>query len=416
MKLARNIVGIVSLVIVAAALHAADAPVTQVSGWRGDGTGCFPNADPVLDWGLNPKKNIKWATVVGPSHSSPIVAGDRVFVTAEPDKLLCLDKADGKILWTRSSAFEDLPKDVASKIDADKREPHTEAGYATPTPVTDGKRVFVYFGTSIAACYDLAGERKWIVFLDYQQPVSEGRAVSPILAGGQLILQPDPLVAISPDTGKVIWATPSEKIPGSYGTSVVGKMGETPVLITPTGDVVRLSDGKILVQEIGKVFFPSPIIKDNVVYFITDTSSAIPLPTKAADTMKANDFPERWSTTLAQGFFASPVIHDGLIYAVSNNAEYLVLDAAKGDIVIRKPLKLLDTGKKPKPQMYPSVSIAGKHVFISNDAGDTVILALGREFKEVARIRFGDGSAATPIFDGANIFLRGDKTLYCVGK
>jgi outer membrane protein assembly factor BamB len=164
------------------------------------------------------------------------------------------------------------------------------------------------------------------------------------------------------------------------------------------------------------VFYPSPIVKDNVVYFITDTSSAIPLPAKVAETMKPSDFPERWSATLAQGFFASPVIHDGLIYAVSNSAEYLVLDAAKGDIVLRKPLKLLDTGKKPKPQMYPSVSVAGKHVFVSNDAGDTVILALGREFKEVARIRFGDGSAATPIFDGAYFFLRGEKTLYCVGK
>lgn len=415
MKRAIVAFGILSLSFVAA-LYGADAPATQVFGWRGDGSGYFPNATPVLDWSLNPKKNIKWSTVVGTSHSSPIVAGERVFVAVEPDKLVCLDKNDGKILWTKSSAFEDLPNEVASQIDADKRKPHTEGGYTTPTPVTDGKGVFVYFGTSIAACYDFDGNRKWIIYLDYQQPVSECRAVSPIIADGKLILQPEPLVAIEPDTGKVIWATEKEQIPGSYGTCVVGKMGETDVLISPSGDVVRMSDGKILVQEIGKVFHPSPIIKDNVVYFITDTSNAIALPTVVSEKMTAKQFPEKWSASLEQGFFASSVLCDGLIYAVSRNAEYMVLDAAKGDIVLRKPLNLIETGKEPKPQMYPSVAVAGKHVFLLNDSGDTVIVETGREYKETARIKFGDGSAASPVFDGALLFLRGEKTLYCVGK
>jgi len=415
MTLARTLVALCSIVF-ALTLLGADAPVTQVSGWRGDGTGCYPNADPVLDWALNPKKNIKWAAEIGQSHSSPIVAGDKIFVTVEPDKLVCLNKADGKLLWTKSSGFADLPNDVASQIEADKKTPHTEGGYATPSPVTDGKRVFVYFGTSIAACYDFSGERKWIIYLDYQQPVSECRAVSPIIAGGFLILQPDPLVALNPDTGKVVWANEKEQIPGSYGTSVVGKMGETEVLVTATGDVVRLSDGKILVQEIGKVFHPSPIIKDNIVYFITDTANAIPLPTRVGEKMTAKDFPEKWSATLEQGFFATSVLHDGLIYAISRNAEYMVLDAAKGDIVLRKPLDLIETGKNPKPQMYPSVTLGGKHIFVSNDAGDTVILEPGREFKETARIKFGDGSAASPVFDGPVFYLRGEKTLYCVGK
>lgn len=396
---------------------AAAEPVQHLAGWRGDGSGCFPGADPVLEWSLNPRKNVRWMTVMGPSHSSPIVAGDRVFVTAEPHHLLCLNKADGRVLWTRTNSFDDLPPGVAANLDADKKEPATLAGYTTPSPVADGRHVFVFLGTGITACYDYDGNRAWIVFLDYPQLSTEGRAVSPVIAGGKLLAQPGCLVALDPNTGQTLWATPKGAIKGTHGTPLALRIGDVEAVVSAAGDVVRLADGKILAQKLGRLLYPSPILKDRVLYLIGGMASAMELPGKAAEQMTADDFPERWSAKLEGVFYASPVCHDGLAYTVARDARYTVLDAATGEIALQKVLDLPPAGSKAdKPSVYPSVTVAGKYVFISNDAGDTVILEAGREYKQIARISFGDGSSATPAFDGRDMFLRGAKTLYCIGR
>ncbi|MCY3018952.1 MAG: PQQ-binding-like beta-propeller repeat protein [Planctomycetota bacterium] len=393
------------------------APVKQAAGWRSDGSGCFPGADPVLEWSLNPRKNIKWATVVGPSHSSPIVAGDRVFVTVEPDRLLCLNKADGRILWTRAVSFDDLPPAVAAGLDDDKREPTTQAGYATPSPVADGQHVFVFLGTGLTACYDYDGKRMWTVFLDYPQLSSEGRATSLVIAGGKLLVQPGCLVALAPKTGQTLWVTPKGAIKCTHGTAAAATIGGVEVVITAAGDVVRLADGKILAQKLGRLMYPSPVVKDGVVYLISNLACAVALPDKAADQMNTADFAERWSAKFQGVFYASPVCHDGLVYTIARDASYIVLDAATGAVVQQKVLDLPPAGSKAeKPSVYPSVTLAGKHVFISNDAGDTLILEAGREYKQIARISFGDGASATPAFDGRDMFLRGTKTLYCIGR
>src|SRR4051794_28196885 len=96
---------VVLLHFLAAFGHATEpAPV----GWRGDGSGRYPSATPPLEW--SETKNVRWKTAIGPNrYSSPIVVGDRVFVTADPARLVCVNADDGRILWVKSNDFADLP-------------------------------------------------------------------------------------------------------------------------------------------------------------------------------------------------------------------------------------------------------------------------------------------------------------------
>src|SRR5262245_4608583 len=112
---------------------------TSPIGWRRDGTGNFPSAQPLLHW--HAKEHARWQAEVGTGQSSPIVVGERLFITAEPDLLICLEVETGKELWRKSHRFSDVP-------DAPKDPGQSsQFGDATPTPVSDGKFVWVFFGT-----------------------------------------------------------------------------------------------------------------------------------------------------------------------------------------------------------------------------------------------------------------------------
>src|SRR4029079_16401795 len=97
-------------------------------GWRRNGTGQYPEATPPTEW--SEKKNIKWQVKVGSGASSPAIAGDRIFVTSEPGTISCVNRADGKVLWT-------------ADLKTEGPEPKGTKEYARPTPVTDGKNVWV---------------------------------------------------------------------------------------------------------------------------------------------------------------------------------------------------------------------------------------------------------------------------------
>src|SRR5258706_222922 len=108
--------------------RAAD-PKSQSLGWRSDASGRYPDAEPPTSWSI--EKNLKWRASVGTSNSSPIVVGDKILLMAEPDMLLCLDRATGRLLWQQSSRFADLPP-AAQPAKAPHYE--TSCGDTTPTP------------------------------------------------------------------------------------------------------------------------------------------------------------------------------------------------------------------------------------------------------------------------------------------
>ena len=196
------------------AAFSADAPASpSIVGWRGDGTGLYLLADPPAQWDANTGQNIRWRTKLGKGQSSPVVAAGRIFCTVEPETLLCLEETGGKLLWSRDNSYASLP--AGTKTPEQRPPTSPNCGYATPTPVTDGNRVYVVFGSGIVACYDLEGNRLWVRYLDQPQISQYGRSASPVLAAGRLLVSLSGLTALDPLTGEILWDAPAALAPSA---------------------------------------------------------------------------------------------------------------------------------------------------------------------------------------------------------
>jgi hypothetical protein len=374
-------------------------------GWRGDGSGRYLAASPAVQW--SKEKNILWSADVGRGHSSPVVAHERVFITAEPATLICLHAATGKQLWRKTHKLSELPAELGAK----GPEPSSEYGDASPTPVSDGKSVWGFFGTGVVACYDLEGKRRWIDWFDFRRTTTYARTGSPLLVGGRLLVPFGPLVCLDAATGKLLWKNDSAK--ATYGTPAPARIGDVDVVITPKGHVVRVADGKILAAGLGNCVYTSPVVQGNVVYFIDNGMTAVRLPEKAADKIECK---ELWYEDLAGTFYASPVLQDGRIYTVDRAANYFVIDAAGGKTILAKTLALPPAGRADGPNVYPSLCLAGKRLFLSNDAGDTVLLEPDDRGAVAGTNSLPSGSGGTPTFSGTRMYVRGGTTLYCIAR
>ncbi len=374
-------------------------------GWRGDGSGQYPSASPVTPWSA--KENVRWKTEVGAGHSSPIAVDQRVFVTAEPDLLICLAAETGKELWRKAHKLADLP----AGLNAEGRARSSQYGDATPTPVSDGKRVWVFIGTGIVACHDLDGSTRWINRYDLRQNTTYGRTASPVLIGERLLVHFGPLACLDATSGKLLWK--NENARASYGTPAPARIGEVDVVITPKGHVVRVADGKTLATDLGNCMYTSPLVQGGVVYFIEGAMSAAQLPDKAAEQIECK---ELWSGELPGEFFASPLIHNQRLYAVDKAAHYYVLDAATGKTIHSQKLPWPPAARTEGANVYPSLCLAGNRLWVSNDAGAGVLLEPGDRGAVVGSGALPSGSGATCTFSGKWMFVRGGSFLYCIGE
>jgi outer membrane protein assembly factor BamB len=393
--------------IVLAGLLLAACPQTPKSpvGWRNDGTGRHPGAAPPLEWSST--KNILWETKIGPNkYSSPVVVDGKIFLVADPALLFCVNAEDGRVLWKKSNDFADLPDPVV-----DPKRKLGDAGNTTPTPVSDGRSVYVVFGTGIVAAYDLNGDRRWIRHFDLKPAQEYGRAASPVLAGGRLLVQLSCLIALDPDTGKELWR--NKEVPELYGTPVAATIGGVEVVVTPSGQVVRVSDGTVLVGDLGGLNFASPIVGDGTVYMIQAGAIAQKLAPSAAGAWQAK---AAWEQDLEGTFYASALIDGDLIYAVSSLNLFFILDAKDGKLLVSQDLTPPGAAPGARPNLYPSIALAGGRLYVLNDLGEAVVLEPGRTYRELKRNRLGDGHGGAPAFDGKRLFLRSGQTLYCIAE
>lgn len=434
---------------------------TAISGWRGDGTGAYPDAQPPLQWGRD--SNVVWKTKLpGWSNASPLLLDNRLYVCAEPETLLCVDPKDGAVLWSRPNTVLDiLPAAEAEKAKADRakaddirarmrplqeesrrvagelkktpdnaelkakadelkgklRDQETELrqynthadpathevnGYSSPTPTTDGKAVYVLFGNGVAACYDADGTRKWARMVE-KPAHGWGHSASPLFVDGKLIVHVIKVTALDPATGATLWQTDSS---AAWGSIVQTRIGDAAVVVTASGDIIRVSDGRKLAAKVSGLTYCAPVVQDRIVYFVQRGGKAVRLPEAMADTITPEVL---WETKPKDDrYYASPIVHDGLIYAVTQHGDWSVIDAANGQIVIEKKLGLDGT-------FYPSVTLAGGQLYVSSDTGKTVVLAPGREYKELARSSL-EPFRTSPLFVGTRVYLRGREYLWCLGK
>jgi len=367
------------------------------TGWRGPASGHYPTADPPTQW--DGKKNMRWTVEVGQGRSSPIVVGDRVFLTVEPNNLLCFKASTGELLWQRANGADELPAELRDR----ELEPPTECGYATPTPCSDGTHVFVLFGNGVAACYDLEGRRQWIRLIEIDQTELHGRAASPIVVGDRLVVHVTDLFCLDSRTGKTIWQQPAAT---AFGTPLPAKIGDTDVVITPKGDVFRVSDGKRLASGIADIEVTSPIAHDGVVYFVGSVAKALKLPRRISDT-ESLPFEQLWQIELPGEFYASPIIHEDLIYAVNKEGRLVVLDAKTGATVHSRQLDI-------DSECAPSFCLAGDRLFLYSEAGVTLVFRPGKECEGIQKNVVSRGSVATPTFSGDRVFLRTPRDLACI--
>ena len=396
-------------------------PVANVM-WRFDGCGRFPSIRPPLEWA--PDKNILWKTPVDVGgYSSPIVVGEKVFLTAEMGSLLCLDLANGKILWQKdlfSEDSKDIPAELSKKL---VRGGGGDSKQSTPTPTSNGELVFYINATGLCACYDLQGNQKWIRIVETAKD-EECFTASPVFAGDRLILSWGCLLALDAKSGRTLWKAADAK--AAHGTPAVVRIGDTEVAITPSGDIVRLTDGAILCSGLFASSYATPLVEGNMLYVIDAKAKAFELPAKADKDMRLK---ERWSTKLSGQFMASPVYHDGLLYTVENKKCRLhTLDAKTGEVLtvtrgidpetnaekVESGIKI--EGLAAAQYTYASPVVANDKVLFFDDAGNTSVLELGRKYKFVRANKLEGALVGTPFFVKDKIIIRGSETVYCVGE
>jgi hypothetical protein len=437
------------------------------TGWRTDGTGRYPDSKPVMEWSVT--NNVVWKTPTPAwGNANPVVVGDRVFIGMEKTKLLCISAKDGSVLWQKDTVYEDLgatpeekakitedakkmleiqkemkgvQKDlndtagelkknkedqtlIAKKDELDKKlaevkerfkayeqllipPTNKKNGYSTPTPVSDGQCVYVMYGTGVATCFDLNGNRKWTTMIG--KPTDDrGISASPVVVGNMFAIQVVDLSAVDKSSGQLLWRTKTKKHQ-QYGSIVSARVGDTDVIICPAGEVVRASDGKILANELFALTYGAPVVCDNVIYGADEGNAfAVKLPETLSETVKPEVL---WKKKITkERHYSSPVVHDGIFYTLNQKGVLMALDAKNGDLIYEKPVE----GFAGKGTTYPSLVLAGGRLFVSIDSGLTAVVEPGREFK-IAGTNMLEGFRASPVLSGDRIFIRALKFLYCIG-
>lgn len=432
------------LLFVAAALSVGPAAAGDWPRFRGpNGNGISPDtvAPPVK---FSATENLKWSVALpGEGVSSPIVVGDRVFITAysgygyEPGDLLdlkrhllCLDRQTGKILWQKSVEAV-LPEDSFSGLGVPAH------GYASHTPVSDGKRVYAFFGKSGVYAYDLDGKQLWRASVGTESDRRRwGSSSSPILVDNTLVVTAGPerraMVGLDAETGKELWAAESESFGDVWGTPILVTSGDrTDIVIGAPGEMwgINPQTGKVrwYCEAIQSDQFNTSVVASDGVIFAVEGRGGGAIAIKAGGKGDVSQSNVLWTGRDANRF-GTPVVYEGRIYFVANGIANC-LDAKTGSKLYQSRLPLPE-GSESEPQQdsgrgrggfggqdYASPVIAAGRVYYVSAEGDIHVWKTGDSFESLAvnRLASGETFAATPAISAGNLFIRSNKKLYCVG-
>lgn len=356
-------------------------------------------------WNAKTGEGIKWkVSLPRVGYSSPIVWGQRLFVTAADKtarEIYGVDTGSGKLLWT--APVKDVPGAPTEVPDVDEN-----TGLAAPTPATDGRRVYAMFGTGELLCVDVDGRPVWSRYLG--QPENHyGHASSLIVADDRLIVQFDDashprVLALNTATGDTVWESQRSAI--SWASPICVDTGRRHELILCDSEGVEAYDpanGVSLWREacLGGEAAPSAAYDDGMVFAASDTAKACGL--KITDT----GVEKRWEWDESLPDTASLLAASGLVFMATSGGAMVCLKGDDGTVVWQEEFS--------RP-CYASPILAEGRVYALDQDGVMHIFEAAGTFKAVATCPLGENAGATPAFADGRIYIRGIRNLYCVGE
>jgi outer membrane protein assembly factor BamB len=396
-------------------------------------------------------ENVAWkAPVRGLGISSPIVWGDRIFVTSQVGRgvvqpgprlfqagdatsqgetplgsavtggpsasasgvsflVTALDRASGRRLWESQ---------IQSR--GPLHEVHEKHNLATPSPVTDGERVYAWFGTGQIAALDMSGKIVWERHLGTEFGPFEigwGHSSSPILYRDTVILlcyhtQSSYLLGLDARTGQVRWKSDREDGVFSYSTPLVATAGGSAELIVNSSKGMSGHDpatGALLwqIEEANRFPIPVAVQHDGVIYTSRGYRSSPFLAIRPGGRGNVSRSHVVWRVATGAPYVSSIVYYDGLIYMVGDVGVVTVTDAKTGERVWQERIG----------GVYSASPVAadGK-IYLLSEGGETVVLAAGRSPRVLARNKLDARQLASPAISGGQLFIRSDDALFAIGR
>lgn len=400
--------GVLFFLTLSGSLLAEDWPM-----WRGprlDGTSF--ETDMPTQWGAT--ENVAWRTALpGAGHASPIVYGDKVFVVAADEKtderlLLCLDRAQGAIIW----------KAVVVKAPPERL--HQLNSRASSTPATDGERVFATFldgDQVVVAAHDFAGKQLW---LQRPGPFSSmhGFCSSPIIYQDKVIVNCDHdgdgyIVALRRTDGHELWRIARPNNTRSYCVPIIREIaGRTQMVLSGSKCVTSYDPetGKLhwIINGPTEQFVASLVYNEGAnLFFLTAGFPQHHIlairPDGSGDVTESHIL---WRTTKGAAYVPSPITMGDYFVVTSDSGVAHCFDAKTGAILWQERLG----------EQHASLVGANGLVYFLNDNGVMHVVRLGPKYELVARNEIGERTFASPAFSGGQIFLRGESNLFCIGK
>ena len=398
--------------------------------WRGPtGNGSSEEAQPPTSWG--PAKNVRWkAPVPGRGSGSPVVWGESVFVVSAVSaagksgfdgrrlsrlsfKLFCYDRRTGKLRWERT-AIEAIPHEGT----------HSTNGFASASPCTDGEFVYAHFGSRGIYCFGMDGTPIWKRG-DFGKMITRnefGEGSSPTIHGERILVPwdhdgPSSLYALDRRSGKTLWQAPRKEEPTCWATPLVVDHESGKQVVMNGQTCARGYDfetGKELWRCEGqtqRLVASAVAIKGLAIVGSGFRGSFIgAFALEGRGNLKGTKSVV-WDRDRHTPDIASPLISGSRLYYHSGKSGMLTcLDAVSGraHYVAERVPEISRT--------YASPIAAGGHVYVTGRSGTTAVLKDSKKFQVVGINTLGEGIDATPAPAGRQLFIRGERHLFCIGQ
>lgn len=410
--------------------------------WRGPFFNGMARTGAPVEFGDN--KNIKWkAAIPGRGFSTPVIWGDRIFLTTavptgktavgpQPGRrpisnpaggtaageeqkfiVMCLDRQTGKVIWERVAKVA-LPHEGYHR---------TYGSFASYSPVTDGRFLYVSFGSRGIYCYDLDGKPIWEKDLGVKMQIRNefGEGAAPVLADNLLIHNFDQeagsfVVALDKSDGKQLWRADRDEVSAWSTPLVIDFKGKKQILIAASNKVRAYNpeDGKVIWEcaGLGANVIPHPVQYNDTVLVMSGFRDPKLMAIRLG---REGDLTGTdaviWTQTRGTSYTPSPVLNDNKFYALTDNGMLSCFNAATGAAYYQQK-------RLPQPDSFKASPVgAGDKLYLASESGVVTVVKMGEQFEVVATNIFADQIfISSPVIAEGDLFLRSQTHLFCISE